>query len=181
MKWVAASALVADPHGYAPGRAAKKHLIQSDCRRGSSTVSARVADGPVTMGCVAVGIWRAGECRRMVGSHYQLLDQLVWLAGQGCCKHPWPALLTAFSDGCLRRVFVDDVGNDVTLAKQFGVVCRVAAVTSLSCQFWLRSRCSFSCRARSFAQFAHAGVTSSWRAVSSQISRATINASRSPT
>jgi len=42
-------------------------------RRGSSTVPALDADGPVSAGGAAVGIWRAGECRRMVGSHDQLL------------------------------------------------------------------------------------------------------------
>jgi len=67
-------------------------------------------------------------------------------------------------------IHVDDAGNGVTVAKQFRVVCRGVSETSLSLQFWSFSRRSFNCRARLFVQSAHASVTSSWRAVSSQMS-----------
>lgn len=69
MKLFAASVLVADPHRYPPDGSAKKDLMKSDSRRGSSNVSALSADSPVTVGYVAGGIRRASGCRMIVGSH----------------------------------------------------------------------------------------------------------------
>lgn len=80
-KWIAASALTTDPSGYVPGRTAKKDLRESGRRRGSSTVSARYADWPVTVGGVAEGVRRASRYRMIGGSHVSALRQLVMVSG----------------------------------------------------------------------------------------------------
>jgi hypothetical protein len=85
MTWMTASARsIFAAHGYAPGATAKKHLkrtanaaVLQPCLRGTQTAR-------FPLGVSPVGARRASECRRMVGSHYQLLLQLAWLAGQGC-------------------------------------------------------------------------------------------------
>ena len=55
----AASDVIRRPHGYAPGAIGKKRLIDNGGRRGSSIVSVRDADGPVTVEGVAAGKRRA--------------------------------------------------------------------------------------------------------------------------
>ena len=55
----AAIVVACRPHGYAPGGIGKKWLNDNGGRRGSSIVSVRDADGPVTVEGVAAGKRRA--------------------------------------------------------------------------------------------------------------------------
>ena len=61
------------------------------------------------------------------GSHYQLRTVGYGQQAEGVGSTLGLRFFTALSDGCLRDVEIDDAGNDVTLSKQFRVVCRACA------------------------------------------------------
>ena len=110
-----------------------QNALRKRRRRGSSTVSAGDAEGPVTVGDVAGGIRRASGCRMIVGSHVNsylvglVSDPGVFRAPLGRASHRVERWLSVALDGC-------NTDNAPVVSKQRWVVCSwILKAGMLSC------------------------------------------------